>query len=111
MAERQEEILEIKLERYFHWPEDRFRAVEILAAYGRESYEYEVIRVRLAIIKLAGPDLDCISTYTAAAKADYRDVLAWAEYPGQMAEPLATGEARKALEDADRRQYDAWLAE
>ena len=88
---------------------------EILAVlddYGREGSEAETARVQLAILKLfdeAGRDDP--NSYVAAAKADYRNVLAWAEYPNQFRE---TGdldaEARETLKRLDAAQYQEWLA-
>jgi hypothetical protein len=46
------------------------------------------------------------------AKRDYRDVLAWAEYPEELRSPTwrmpAADQAR--IRAADRAQYIAWLA-
>jgi len=51
--------------------------------------------------------------YIEAARGDYRDVLAWAEYPEQ----LRSGKTRyntpldeyEAMLERDRIQYEAWL--
>jgi hypothetical protein len=72
-------------------------------------------RVHLAILKLSEGDTDKLKSYIKAAKADYRDVLAWAEYPEQMRSgktrfntPL---EEYEAIVRVDRTQYEAWLDE
>ena len=67
-------------------------------------------RVALAALKLAGADLDALARWVRAAREDYRDVLAWAEYPRQMRlgpdAPLAE-QARARREDAA--EYARWL--
>ena len=72
-------------------------------------------RVHLAILKLSEGDTDKLMSFIEAAKVDYRDVLAWAEYPEQ----LRSGKTRyntpleeyEAILRADRTQYEAWLDE
>jgi hypothetical protein len=72
-------------------------------------------RVQLAILKLSEGDPEKLLNYIEAAKIDYRDVLAWAEYPEQ----IRTGATRfntaldqyEVILDADHRQYEAWLEE
>ena len=88
---------------------------EILAVlddYGREDHEGEPARVQLAILKLCDEDgRDDPSSYVAAAKADYRDVLAWAEYPNQMRQSgNLDDEERERLKSLDEAQYEQWLA-
>ena len=84
-----------------------------LDAYGVESHEPERERVQLAILKLSEDQkTDNPGPYVDAAKKDYRDVLAWAEYPSQMnagaiARTDPEGAQRNA--EADQRQYNAWL--
>jgi len=86
-------------------------ANEILAClegYGTESFERERYRVFLAILKLCDEEkLSDPSHYVEAAKQDYRDVLAWAQYPNQMkfAEPGKSAQFVKL----DEEQYRAWL--
>lgn len=81
-----------------------------LDQYGVESYERERRRVQLAILKLCNEtgqgDLE---TYVQTAKQDYRDVLAWAEYPREFKAFGETDPARLAsARDADRREFQAW---
>lgn len=87
-------------------------AQELLAQL--QSYEeYEPPRVQLAILKLSNGDPAKLQGYIEAARLDYRDVLAWAEYPEQ----LRSGKTRyntplkeyEAILKADRQQYDDWL--
>ncbi len=77
--------------------------------------EPEAPRVQLAILKLSDGKAEKLLTYIEAAKRDYRDVLAWAEYPEQ----IRSGKTRfntplseyEALLERDRTQYEAWLDE
>ena len=51
-----------------------------------------------------------------AAKDDYRDVLAWAEFPNQLRTAPAEldalpPDAANEMRDRDRRQHLAWLAD
>lgn len=84
----------------------------VLDAYGREAHEKETDRVHLAILKLCDEgSRDDPTPYVEAAKADYRDVLAWAEYPNQMRRTTdVCAEDREALRQLDAAQYRAWLA-
>lgn len=105
-----EETLLRKLGKLFPQRADWERAKAIQNEYGSEHHEKEPHRVRLAILKLAGPDLDQVSKYTSYAKEDYRDVLAWAEYPNQSrAGPLRDESEKASLASEDRRQYEEWL--
>jgi len=82
-----------------------------LDRYGTEDYHRGRERVQLAILKLcdekAGADP---AEYVDAACGDYRDVLAWAEYPNQMRHsPSIAPKLREELIAKDRAQYLAWL--
>ena len=93
---------------------EKRKAVEAtLRQYGTESYENEPARVRLAVLKISGGDPELIQRNIATAKQDYRDILAYAEYPRQMGQDswkLSTDQNR-ALVVADRQEYEAWLWE
>ena len=105
------EHLDRKLRELFPQPADRAEATKALRAYGSEAHERERERVQLAALKLAGADLEKLHAQMAIAKCDYRDVLAAAEYPAQLAAPcerLLDAE-QKRLVEADRQQYLAWL--
>ena len=113
------DLVATKITRYLKKPKERERAVELLAQYGRKPYEAECDRVRLAILKLSGGQIGELEKMVAAAKLDYRDVIAWAEYPEEFA---ALGPGSANLSDEDRRrlaelrkrdegQYGKWLAE
>jgi hypothetical protein len=88
--------------------------MEILDLYGVESYERERDRVQLAILKLCEGSQEKLLHYLDVAKNDYRDVLAWAEYPDAMRLSVAETDAldtqsRRELEERDRQQYLVWL--
>jgi hypothetical protein len=57
---------------------------EALAGYGAKTAHREVDHVRLGILKLAEGSAERVREYAAVALSDYRDVLAWAEYPEYM---------------------------
>lgn len=78
------ELLEGKLQRLFPKVEDRQIVEDFLNTYGEEVHEQEPYRVRLAVLKLADKNIELIKKYTEFAKQDYRDILAWAEYPRQL---------------------------
>ena len=88
--------------------------LEILEFYGTDGGEKEIERVRLAVLKLCGGDLSQLHELTVAAKEDYRDVLAWAEFSNQMRISFAefaalSPDTAKEIRELDRCQYLAWL--
>jgi len=88
--------------------------LDILDLYGTEPYERERERVQLAILKLSEGDQAKLLFWIDAAKRDYRDALANAEYPGEMGHPWpdwnrAPEGAKSAVRDEDRQQYEKWL--
>jgi hypothetical protein len=103
-----------------YWPlhSDRAEARRLLSTYGEAEHEVEVVRVRLALLKLSAGSLDELGVMIDAAKVDYRDVLAWAECPEEMrgawssrVNPSET--ERRELNDVrarDRAQCEAWLS-
>ena len=106
------EILHRKLGTTFSDQVKRDKAFGILTSYGRECHEKEPARVRLAILKLSEGKLDKLEYYTGIARQDYRDVLAWAEYPRQTKRwSLKDGPEKERIIKADRDDYEAWLAE
>ena len=104
-------LVELLVERLFG-PEARTEATHVLAQYGVAAHEREGIRVRVAALKLSEGSLERLSEVIVSAKRDYRDVLAWAEYPEELRSPTwrlpAAEQAR--IRSADRAQYLAWLA-
>lgn len=88
--------------------------VRQLEEYGKEAWEDASTRVRLAILKLANGDIDSLKRFIETAKRDYRDVLAYAEYPEYMQHSPANiaeskPEAVQKIIDEDWRQYQDWL--
>lgn len=63
-----DDILQTKLLKLFPDPEKRSAAEAELRRYGTESYENEPARVRLAVLKISGGDLDRIRRNIATAK-------------------------------------------
>ena len=94
-------------------PKIRRQAEVILNGYGADGSAREPRRVRLAVLKLAGRDLEALQKNVSYAITDYRDVLAWAEYPEAIRSNswrLPDGSPEKLrLNEADRRQYEKWL--
>jgi len=85
-------------------------------AIQRQLDEYsgpERLRVHLAIVKLSDEDRrESPRHYVDTACQDYRDVLAWAEYPQQCRPDWFTLSVteRAKVTKADRQQYARWLA-
>lgn len=98
-----------------YWPhEDSTEIMALLDRYGVETFEGGRDRVHLAILKLCQGDLEQLPELVAMAKRDYRDVLAYAEYPEEIRlgfvemGKLSPEEAR-AVRQRDRAQYLKWL--
>ena len=102
--------LESKLESMFPCIAERKRVIEALNEYSCHSPE-ATVRVHLAILKLASREVsvESIKKLTQAAQVDYRDILAWAEYPRSMKYGPAEGVEAKKLSDDDLREYQTWL--
>jgi hypothetical protein len=85
----------------------------MLKEYGKESCEREVDRVRMAMLKMANGTLEGLKNELSTAKSDYRDVLAYAEYPQQMrkVDPMSppSEEALREIMLADLEQHQRWL--
>ena len=93
--------------------EERSAAAALLERYGAAAHEREPLRGRVATLKLSGGQLARLESLMNHARQDYRDILAWAEYPEEMTRPtwqLAPPEVEQ-IRAADRAQYLAWLAE
>ena len=77
---------------------------------GWKPHETGRDRVQLAILKLSQGDPKKLLYWIDIGKRDYRDMLAFAEYPSQMRAPLkpAPDLLRKIMKE-DRTQYVAWL--
>lgn len=104
-------ILKKVIKKLFPETDKRQRVTEILERYGNASWQHEENRVRLAILKLAGVNTEMIQYFTVQACRDYRDVLAMAEYPNQMANPYMMKndpEGASELVQEDLKQYKDW---
>jgi len=85
-------------------------AMDLLDSYGLETWHREKDRVQLAILKLSGGNLEELRRLVDMAKTDYRDVLAYAEYPGEFRSASRTPPHElDAIRQRDREQYLAWL--
>ena len=76
---------------------DSEAAMTVLIGYGRQPQDREPDRVRRAILALAAGDLARLRHFAEQAHQDYRDVLYWAEYPRDPAEPQTYAELRARL--------------
>jgi hypothetical protein len=105
-----DQILSQKIQSLFPNQQTSISARVILYAYGTEDHEQEPTRVRLAILKLSGNDLDGLKKMTEFAKQDFRDILAWAEYPRQAKRSsMPDGPDKNKLIETDRAEYEEWL--
>lgn len=85
----------------------------ILSDYGTENWHRERTRVQLAALKMAEGSVQKLRACVEAAKCDYRDILAGAEFPayfkaGFLIRELPA-EERSRIIDSDWRQYEEWL--
>jgi hypothetical protein len=90
---------------------DQPAATALLAEHAAHANHPEVSRVQVATLKLSDGSIDKLREAIRSANFDYRDVLAWAEYPAQMQGPVTglSKEQTTSLVSADHLQYDAWL--
>jgi hypothetical protein len=99
-----------KLRDCFPDPAKAAEALAILDTYGTESWHREKDRVQLALLKIAGGDIEKLRLETRAAQSDYRDTLVPAEYPEEwQAWPKIPAAQMAAIRKRDREQYEAWL--
>lgn len=91
-------------------PEQFAPVMDILNEYGSKNWHCECPRVQLAVLKLASGKIEDLRRYIEAAKSDYRDVLASAEYPAYFQHGTFASEAeRENIIETDWHQYEAWL--
>jgi hypothetical protein len=92
-------------------PAEQASALEVLERYGSATHEREPVRVRVAALRLCEGRLADLDRLIAHARRDYRDVLAWAEYPTELANPTwrMPDEDVARIRASDRAQYLAWL--
>jgi hypothetical protein len=91
----------------------RKQALRELLRYGNTPHEPEPERVRLAILKLSGGDLDELKATVEGAKEDWRDVVSWAERPRQTRLQLGNHKLHvhesQRIEQEDRNEWTQWL--
>ena len=103
----------IKIKQF--WPDQDPQAIlDLLNAYGTHEMERGRTRVHLAILKLCAGNLEKLTGLVQMAKRDYRDVVAFAEYPEQMKLGFVkmremSPKQRKDLKKRDAKQYSEWL--
>ncbi|MEO1277373.1 MAG: hypothetical protein AAFV77_00255 [Planctomycetota bacterium] len=82
-------------------------AIAVLARYQGPEPD----RVKTCAIKLAEGDLGELEQLITMARVDYRDVIAYVEYPHQILLPTnATESQRLDAEQLDRKQFEDWLS-
>jgi len=79
----------------------------ILEFYGTESCQAEPLRVWMACLKLANGNIEHLKAHVETACADYRDVLASAEYSRYMR--AESQEQQQQAIVADWQELQAWL--
>ena len=92
----------------------RPRLEQLAALFLRGTLDQKASQLfKVQFDKLAGSQLERINYYIDQADIDYRDVLAMAEYPGEMRQPYSLKEndpERYAqIVEADREQYERWI--
>ena len=76
------DILE-KVNRDFEIPDEAALALSVLADFVEKNEELSGDRILRCIVFVARGDLDVLEKAIDLAKADYRDLIVWAEYDGQ----------------------------
>jgi hypothetical protein len=112
MLEMELDDLVIKIfEKHFALDLDCEELRQLLLSYDGNEQE----RVLLAVLKLSEEDPEKLRHNIQAAKIDYRDVLAWAEYPEQMDSGAMMYNTDRndyqAIRERDRKQYTDWLSD
>lgn len=94
-------------------PDEQAEALAILREYGTDDGHRETDRVQLAALKLAAGSLARLRLEVEAAKTDYRDVIAPAEYPGYIelrpSSEVVSLQKRVQIIYDDWEQYQQWL--
>jgi hypothetical protein len=96
------------------FPPDEYDSVmTLLNEYGTENWHREKLRVHLAILRLVEGHFEQLRAHVDMAKHDYRDVLAYAEYPNYMREvppsEMIDDSTREEIIKRDWRQHQEWL--
>ena len=89
-------------------------ALNELLRYGASSDEPEPERVRLAILKLAGSNLEELRKTVDGAKEDPEDTVSWAERPREARSRIGNQKLhenqRRKIQQEDQNEWDSWLA-
>jgi hypothetical protein len=101
-----------KAHRYFG--SDKVEEVMAILDHYTAATEAARARVQLGILKLSEGDVEKLTYWANLALSDYRDILAFAESPQEMAtDPGEVGRmdgmAVRTLRERDRQQYIDWL--
>jgi hypothetical protein len=96
------------------FPEHYKELTHLLAEFRSTQFPVDEDRVRAAIIKMAAGDYEQIPELIGSAQRDSRDVLSAAEYPNyskktQRNSVRLSETEKRALYDADWRQYEEWF--
>ncbi|OQY23984.1 MAG: hypothetical protein B6I35_02475 [Anaerolineaceae bacterium 4572_32.2] len=100
-----------------YWPSvDAKEVMDVLDRYGVKSSERGRVRVQLAILKLSAGQRERLPELVEMAQSDYRDALAYAEYPEEMQLGFVgmsnlSPEEAKFVRQRDREQYVEWLTD
>ena len=105
-------ILPKALAKLFPTEDARAEVEAILSEYGTEKFHREGPRIKTAILKVAGANLDEFRRCTEIACCDYRDILCMAEYPNQSGRwglKDKNPEKYKKLIQKDLKQHQEWI--
>jgi hypothetical protein len=90
-----------------------FEALRLLGDCATGEDEGIRDRIHAAVLKLAGGNIERLRQLTEIAKADFRNVIAPAEYPRYLNARNPSGLSapdQQAIYDADWAEYHAWLS-
>lgn len=96
------------------FPAEKFVEVSaLLNEYQSGPWKVSADRVRMAVLKLSSGDFAKLRTHIEMAKRDFRDVLAYAEYPAYMKVGFGVGKLPETEQSriigSDWQQYEEWL--
>jgi hypothetical protein len=90
--------------------EKRAAVKDLLNQYKERCGPVPPPRVHLAVLKLSAGSVQKVAKYVQDAVVDYRDVLAWAEYPRYFARGgFDSDEEEQQVIDDDWAEYRGWL--
>ncbi|XDD45326.1 hypothetical protein AB3N60_11420 [Leptospira sp. WS39.C2] len=75
-----------------------------------DNWKIDKDRILLSIVKCSNGNIDKIKQLVTMANKDYRDVLAWAEYPNKMKQGFTNNKkVNSEIEKKDKEQFNNWL--